>query len=185
MTATTWRHNQSIPAMNRKYPDTGLIPATTVNPCNRDEPFMDTRITPSARCGMALFREPDGASLAGDTFPGAQVKGDIPGQGHGDRGAARPVCGLHPEARRLHRRGQGHRGALSADLRVAEMDREAGHRQRDTLHRARDGSDTGLLHILRAGKSRRRHLSRHICRHDRGHIFRHLWGHFWGHILYR
>ena len=172
--------------MSRKYPDPGCPGNNTVNPHRRNEPFMDTRTTPSARRGMALFREPDGSSLAGDTFPRAEVEGHLPGQGHGDRGAPRPVRGLHPEARRLNRCRQGYRRALPADLRGAEMDSEAGHRQRHPLHHTRDGADPPVLNFHTGGGKRGRgHGFRHCRRHFRGHIFRHLWGHFWGHILYR
>ena len=154
---------------------------------------MDTRITPSAQRGMALFREPDGSSLAGDTVPRAEVEGHIPGQGHGYRGASRPVCGLHPEARRLHRGRQGYRRALPACFRVSEMDSEAGYRQCHPIYRACHGADSGLLHLRHTGGCRLRHRFRrcsrhcwgHFFQHLWGHFFRHLWGHFWGHILYR
>lgn len=177
-------HIHKITAMNRNYPDTGHVPATTVTHCDRDEPFMDTRTTPSSRRGMALFGEPDGASLAGDTFPCAEVEGHISCQGYGHRGAPRPVRGLDTEARSLDRRGQGYRRALSAHLRVAEMDSEKRHRQRHALHRTCDGTDTGFLHIRGTGRFSRSLRRRH-SRHHRGHFFRHLRGHFWGHISYR
>lgn len=177
------KHNRL--AVRWKYPDTGLIPATTVNPDKRNEPFMDTRTTPSAQRGMALFREPDGSSLAGDTVPCAEVEGHLPGQGHGDRGAPRPVRGLHQEARRVHRRRQGHRRALPSGFRVPEVDSEAGHRQRHLIYRACHGAYSGLLHLRHTGRHPVRHRFRRGSRHCWGHFFRHLWGHFWGHILYR
>ena len=146
---------------------------------------MDTRITPPAQRGMALFREPDGSSVAGDAVPRPKVEKHIPGQGHSDRGATGPVRGIHEKARRLNRCRQGHRGPLSENIRVATVDQEAGNRQRHPLHDTCHGAYTLLLDYSEARGYRQRHRFRHLYRHSRGHFFRHLWGHFWGHILYR
>lgn len=170
--------------MNRKCPDTGLIPAIIMNPRKRNEPFMDTRITPSAQRGMALFREPDGSSLAGDTVPCAEVKRHIPGQGHGYRGASRSVRGLHTKTRRLNRSRQGYRRALPVGFRVAEMDSEGGYRQRHPIYGACHGADPGLLYLRHTRRFLLRSCFRQNSHHCWGHFFRHLWGHFWGHILY-